>query len=347
MTSASPVPPRPPRGPAGSAGSPTAAPAAASATPVKRPREKTTGGGLQALGVHWRVVRETLLRFWREPVAHLLTAFVIGVTLALPATLQALVTNARQVGYSWEGTLQASLFLRDSVSEADGRALAERLKSKAGVSATHYISRAEALTEFQAHSGFSEALAVVGQNPLPAVVVVSADPSVPKEQTKELFSSLGGLPEVEQANLDQGWLERLYAIIAVVERGIWLLAVLLGVAVVVVVGNTIRLDIENRREEIRVQKFIGAADGFIRRPFLYTGVFYGLLGGLIAYGLVQLSLFTLRGPARDLSALYASQYEIHGPGVLPTLVIFVASLGLGWLGSFVSVTRHIAHIEPV
>jgi len=295
---------------------------------------------------HLRALFATLGRLFRTPMSTFLTAAVIGITLSLPASLHVLLRNVSAVSYSWEGSLQASLFLKDSVTPERGRALAQSLAARPGVARASYISREQSLAEFRDLSGFGEALDLLSDNPLPAVIVVTPQRNLGEGPTNQLLDALSQLPEVEVAKLDQKWLERLYAILAIVERGVLIVSALLALAVVVTVGNTIRLDIENRREEIIVMKLIGAPDSFIRRPFLYTGFWYGLFGGLIAWLLVHAALEALAGPARRLAGLYDSAYQITGPSAGSVLALLAAGVLLGALGSAWTVGRHLGRYEP-
>lgn len=309
------------------------------------------GGARPAWAQRWaqdnlRALFATLGRLFRTPVSTLLTAAVIGITLSLPASLHVLLRNVSAVSYSWEGSLQASLFLKDDVSPERGRELARVLGARAGVARASYISREQSLAEFRELSGFGEALDLLSDNPLPAVIVVTPQRELGEGPTQHLLQELSQLPEVEVAKLDQKWLERLYAILAIVERAVLIVSGLLALAVVVTVGNTIRLDIENRREEIVVMKLIGAPDSFIRRPFLYTGFWYGLFGGLIAWLLVHLALKALAGPAHRLAGLYESSYQITGPSGESVLLLLAAGVLLGALGSAWTVGRHLGRYEP-
>jgi cell division transport system permease protein len=293
-----------------------------------------------------RVLFTSLGRLSREPVSTLLTAAVIGVTLALPAGLHVVVQNLSAISYSWEGSLQASLFLKDEVTAERGRELARALQQRQGVARASYISREQSLVEFRELSGFGEALELLADNPLPAVIVVTPQRQLSQERMSALMDELSRLPEVEVAKLDQKWLDRLYAILDIVQRAVLIIAGMLALAVMVIVGNTIRLEIENRREEIIVMKLIGAPDSFIRRPFLYTGVWYGLAGGLFAWLLVDGALYALAGPARRLAGLYESSYALAGLSPQTTLLMLGAGVALGVLGSAWTVGRHLGRYEP-
>lgn len=295
---------------------------------------------------HARDLVDSLGRLYRAPLASLLTASVIGITLVLPAALHVVFKNLDALSYRWEGTVQASLFLAGDVDETAGRRLAERIAAREGVAGTEFVSRAEALAEFRELSGLGSALDALEDNPLPAVIVVRPETGRPAADIGALVDELAAEPEVERAQLDQAWLRRLYAILDVAERGVTLLAALLALAVLFIVGNTIRLDIENRRAEIEVMKLVGAPDDFIRRPFLYSGFWYGLAGGLLAWLLLGICLLALTGPVRELAGLYGSDAGLQGLGLRGSLWLIAAGVALGWLGSAVTVARRLRAIEP-
>jgi len=296
---------------------------------------------------HARTLVATLGRLSREPLSTFLTAAVIGITLALPAGLHVLVQNVSAISYSWEGTLQASLFLEESVTPERGRALVRELQQRQDVAKASYISREQSMIEFRELSGFGEALDLLADlNPLPAVIVVTPKRDLPQARMQALMNALAALPEVEVAKLDQKWLERLYAILHIIERAVLIIAAMLALAVMVTVGNTIRLEIEARREEIIVMKLIGAPDSFIRRPFLYTGLWYGLGGGLVAWLFVQGAMYALAGPARRLAGLYESSYTLVGLTPEATAIVLASGVALGVLGSAWTVGRHLGRYEP-
>lgn len=295
---------------------------------------------------HAQTLVFTLGRLYQRPVATGLTVLVIGITLALPAGLHLVIQNINAVGYSWEGTLNASLFLADDTDESRARQIASEIRSQTSVRGTTYISRQQALEEFQALSGFGEALELLDENPLPAVIVVQFKTTQSPEVIDAVMRELAELPDVVQAKLDHQWLDRLFAILATVQRAAVLIAALLGVAVVLTVGNTIRLDIENRRDEIVIMKLVGASDAFVRRPFLYTGFWYGLFGGLTALILLGIGVGLMAGPAGQLAALYQSSFVIEGLGFGRSLLLLLLGIALGWFGAAWTVARHLGAIVP-
>lgn len=295
---------------------------------------------------HLRVLLFSLGKIARSPLAALLTALVIGIALALPAGLYVAVNNLATVSYSWQESTQLSLFLKDNVSAERGTALARDIGNEPGVARAQFISREQSLREFRELSGFGDALDLLQGNPLPAVISVSPQRGQSKADVESLLDRLSKLTEVELAKLDQQWLERLYAVLAIAERAVGIIAVLLGLAVMVIIGNTIRLDIESRREEIEVMKLIGAPGGFVRRPFLYSGFWFGLGGGALAWALVGVGTQMLAEPSAQLAALYGSDYQIDGLSIRDGLSLVGAGIVLGWAGAFVTVTRRLAQIEP-
>lgn len=283
----------------------------------------------------------------RNPFATLMTAAVIGIALALPSGLHVVLKNAQQLSGGWDGAAQISLFLKRSVGEAEAERLAQQIERLPQVATVTYISRTEALEEFQRLSGFGDALQALKDNPLPSVLVVRPVPAENTPQaTATLLERLGTYPPVDMAQLDMQWVKRLYVIMELVRRGVMVLAILLAVAVLLVVGNTIRLAIQNRRDEIVVMKLIGGTDAFIRRPFLYTGFWYGLFGGLLAWLLVSLSLSILADPVERLAGLYQSRFELRGLDLASIATLLGTSILLGLAGSWLAVGRHLRDIEP-
>ena len=298
---------------------------------------------------HLRACIASLGGLLRTPFASLMTAVVIGVALALPSGFHALLSNVQGLAAGLEGEVaQISLFLKTGIKDDAARNLAWRLRSMEDVAAVRYISPQQALEEFQRNAGVRDALTYLDENPLPAVLVVKpAKNFSDAEIVRGLVRRLEALPEVESAQLDWAWLERLHALVALADRGMSLVGAILAVAVLFIVGNTIRLAIENRREEIVITKLIGATDAFIRRPFIYGGVWYGLAGGLIALIIVDGILWGMSGPVAHLASLYQSNFQLGMLGGSVAVTVLLASIALGWFGAWLAVSRHLRRIEPV
>ncbi|HUO82709.1 MAG TPA: permease-like cell division protein FtsX [Gammaproteobacteria bacterium] len=289
----------------------------------------------------------TLGTLTRQPVATLMTVAVIGIALALPASLYLLVVNGRALTGGLESAADVSVYLREHVSPAAAAALAEDLRARADVAAVRLIDPAEALEEFERRSGFGAALDTLAVNPLPFTLVVRpAQDTAGPAALAALAEELGALPQAELAQQDTEWVRRLDALLDIVRRTVVLAAIVLALGVIVIVGNTIRLDIQNRRAEIEVTKLIGASDGFIRRPFLYSGFWYGLGGGLFAALLVTAALMTLSGAVGRVAGLYGSSFRLEGLGAGTVVALLGTGALLGWLGSWLAAARHMRRIEP-
>ena len=296
---------------------------------------------------HIQVFFYSLGQLSRAPISTLMTCMVIGIALALPTGLHTLLKNAQQLSGGWESTAQISVFLKKKITATQAQKLKSDIQQWPDIISVHYISREQALKEFQALSGFGDALKALNMNPLPSVLIVKPKLSKENEQaTQTLLNRLRTLKQTDKAQLDMQWVRRLYAIMNIVERGVQILGFLLALAVLLVVGNTIRLAIQNRRKEIVVMKLIGGTDAFIRRPFLYTGFWYGLFGGFIAWMLVSFTMLSISSPIEKLTTLYQNQFELNNMSFLTTLMLLGISILLGLVGSWFTVGRHLREIEP-
>jgi len=288
----------------------------------------------------------SLGRLARQPFASLMIVLVIAVTLALPAAINLIVKNARTVSGSWDNALDFSVFLQPSLSANEADKLAQLIGQRADVDAVDLILADDALAEFKQQSGFGAALDQLTDNPLPHTLVVRPGPGNTSASLILLQEEINNLPETDHVQVDTEWVQRFHAILDIVRQAIAIGAALLGVAIVVIIGNTIRLDIENRREEIEVTKLIGASNAFVRRPFLWTGFWYGLLGGLLALALVYYGLYLLEGPVARLSGLYQSTIAISSLSLAECGAIIGIGVFLGLFGSWLTAARHMRRIEP-
>lgn len=288
-----------------------------------------------------------LRRLLAAPAAAAMTVLAIGIALALPATLYVAVKNLQQVSEGWGDSAQISLFLRQDMSAQDIRGTRAHIEAMNGVRDVRHMTSGAALQEFQSLSGLEDLDEVLAGNPFPEVLLVvpEADYATPVG-VAPLLHQLRALPQVELAQLDMAWLERWHALMTLGQRAVWLLAVLLALGVVLVVGNTIRLAVQNRRDEIAVQKLIGATDRFIRRPFLYGGGWYGVCGAVVAWLLVYMAVMALQGPVLRLVQLYGSSYRVEALGIGGALLLLVAGGMLGLAGARLAVGRHLRDIEP-
>jgi len=209
-----------------------------------------------------------------------------------------------------------------------------------------FISASDALADFRAQSGFGAALDQLPDNPLPHTLVVRPSAGNTSASMVLLQEELANLPETEHVQVDTEWVQRFHAILDIVRQAIAIGAALLGIAIIVIIGNTIRLDIENRREEIEVTKLIGASNAFVRRPFLWTGFWYGLFGGLMALALVYYGLFLLDAPVARLAGLYQANIAIASMTFGEALAIVGIAVLLGLFSAWFTAARHMRRIEP-
>jgi cell division transport system permease protein len=305
-------------------------------------------GNLQAyFARHAQTLLGSLGRIVSHPFATLMTMGVIAVALALPLFLNLLLTNVRTATGNWNEAFELSVYMDKRASAVRTAAVAKQLRQRGDVAAVRVITADQALAEFRNDSGFGKALDALSDNPLPDTLIVT--PTVGKstpEGTAALKAAIAATADVQTVQLDTEWVKRLQAMLDIARRVVWLTGGLLGAGVVLIVGNTIRLDILNRRTEIEVMKLVGASDGFARRPFLYGGIWYGLGGGLMALILVAVAVAVLDRPVESLAKLYGSQLHLQGLGVIAGIELLGVAAGLAWLGSWLAATRHIRGIEP-
>ena len=296
---------------------------------------------------HAQVLIGSLGRIVHQPFATLMTMGVIAVALALPLFLSLLLQNARTATGNWNEAYDLSVYMDKKAGAARVQSLAKQLRQRGDVAAVRIISAEQALVEFRRDSGFGTALDVLADNPLPDTLVVTPTlGSSTPQGTETLKSAIAGMGEVQTVQIDTEWVKRLHAMIDLLRRVVLLTGALLGAGIVLIVSNTIRLDILNRRAEIEVMKLVGASDGFTRRPFLYSGIWYGLGGGLLALMLVVVASAVLARPVAQLAFLYGSTFSLEGLKIATAGAVLGVAIGLSWLGSWLAATRHIRAIEP-
>jgi cell division transport system permease protein len=285
-------------------------------------------------------------RIARHPFSSLMIVLVIAVTLALPAAINLVVKNARAISGSWDNALDFSVYLKQEVSDSEAEGLGRLIEQRADIESVTFVSSSTALDEFKELSGFGAALDQLPDNPLPHTLVVRPSANNTGASMILLQEELANLPETEHVQVDTEWVQRFHAILDIVRQAIAIGAALLGIAIVVVIGNTIRLDIENRRDEIEVTKLIGASNAFVRRPFLWTGFWYGLLGGALALALVYSGLTMLQGPVARLAGLYQGNLAIASVDIAEAGAIVGIGIFLGLFASWLTAARHMRRIEP-
>lgn len=286
-------------------------------------------------------------RLTARPVATAFTLAVLSVAMTLPLLFGLLLSNAGSLSGSVGNARAISVFLKPDVDVAAAQELAKKLRERDDVAGVELKTPEQGLEEFRRRSGFSDALDVLHDNPLPTVLIVDLRNSKnDREVTPVLIEALRGNPRVDLVQYDARWRERLNAILDVARRGAAILAILLALATLLIVGNTVRLDIQGRSEEIAVMQLLGASDGFVRRPFLYTGLWYGLLAGLLSLLMIGVVEWGLAAPLTELAASYDHRFDVHGLPFAGMLMVLAASTLLGWLGAGVAASRHIALGQP-
>lgn len=294
------------------------------------------------LNQHYQAACETVARIWHMPLSHSLTMLVIAITLSLPLTLWVLLNNVKPLGEHWQRGTQISLYLQLSTSPEKAQALAHQLRLRSDVGKVDYISPEEGLAQFTLDHELSDVMSALPENPLPPVIeVFPARADTSAVSVDNLLLELKQLPEVQSAILDARWLERLQSFLRIGQRIIDALALLFVGAVLLIIGNTIRLAMHDRREEIAVSRWVGATNAFVRRPFLYAGFFYGIAGGLGAWILLQLFLWGLSGPTAHLAALYHSRFVLNGLNMGQFFFMLLLGGFLGWLGALLTVNREL------
>jgi cell division transport system permease protein len=304
---------------------------------------------VQALRHYFGLHRTNLLgavgRLAGQPFASILTILVIATAFALPAGLRVAVNNANAVSNSWQSAADFTVYLKTDVSEDAAKRAARGIEERDDVAAVTLIDRDAALAEFRAQSGFGEALDALDGNPLPHTLVVHPASGIAAD-VEALAEAVAKLPETELVQVDTAWVSRLRAMLALAARLVDFATALLGLAVAIVVGNTIRLEINNRSVEIEVTKLVGGTDAFIRRPFLYLGLCYGLAGALVALAIVGLGLLLLGPPVRSVAALYGSSFSLAGLSLRESAIMLLGGAFLGWAGAGLAAARHLRAIEP-
>jgi len=280
-----------------------------------------------------------------NPLASLMTWLVIGIALALPGILYVMLNNIADVSADWGGKPRVSLYLQKEVTKDAGDALAKEIRVSTSVDEVRFVSSEAALKDFQQRSGFGDVLNSLDRNPLPHVIEVVLVSSEPMALTG-LMAGWESDRRIAKVSVDLAWLERLFALLQFGERLVWSLSLVLALGVVLIMGNTIRLAIENRRQEIEVIKLFGATDSFVRRPFLYLGFWYGFGGATIAMILLQSSLVFLAEPVELLAQSYRDDFALQGPGAGGVLFLLLMGSLLGISGALVAVSRHLRLIEP-
>ncbi|KZY29105.1 MULTISPECIES: permease-like cell division protein FtsX [unclassified Oleiphilus] len=296
---------------------------------------------------HKKVAKATLLSLLKTPIASLFTCAVLGIALVLPALLTSLLSNIESLGEDWDGSAQITLLLKKGVPLIDGQRLADDIAKRKSITSSQFIDNDSALSNFKERFEFADAIDYLDSNPLPHVIIVRPSDALNTiEHIEQLKDALITLPEIESAILDVVWVKRLQSIINMLQQAVSVIGIMLALVVILVLGNTIRLAIENKKEEIIVIKLVGGTDGFVRRPFLYMGVLFGFGASLVAWILLIIITAILNGPVEALASSYQSTFSLSSLSFESTLLLFLIGTGLGWFSSWLAVRKHLDDIEP-
>ena len=308
-----------------------------------RGNSKTSLSGRQRLfawlTLHRDCAQDALRRLWQQPASSAMTLAVIAIALLLPALLYVTGKNLNQFDDSLAQANLVTAYLQADIDNSAVEHLRQRLASHEQVSNTRFISPEQAASDFAQWSGLGDVIDSLAQNPLPASLVISlADTRY--ETAEQIQALLSDEPAVAFVQIDQLWLQRLDSFLSLTRRAVLALIAVLSLAVLFITGNSIRTSSASREAEIRVMNLIGATRAFIARPFLYTGLWYGLLGGALAWLMLAVLMLMLSGPAEELLAFYGNQYQLQGLGATASFALLGGSAALGWLGARLSVSRH-------
>lgn len=296
---------------------------------------------------HAQALFSSLGRLIRSPFTSLMTILVLAITVALAGSFYLLVNNARQLTGNLEASNQVSIFLKNSVSDAEGRKLAEKLGKNGSIEGVKVITKSQAMDEFKAYSGFGDALNALDSNPLPTVIQV-----LPKNTLKgdaeldKLIAEFQRYPQVDFVQMDMQWVKRLQSIMQLAGRGVALLNTLLAIAIIFITGNTIRLELQNRREEVLIAKLVGATHAFVQRPFVYTGLWLGFFAGVTAWLIITTMVLVLQAPLEKLSLLYDGGFHILYFNFTETLLLLFFSSFSGALGAWLVLYSQLRQIKP-
>ena len=303
------------------------------------------------LSRHLQVFFSTLGNMRRTPMTTINTLLIIAITLLLPSLLYIAVKSAQGLSNNWQGRPQISIFLQQELNESTAQLIFEEIQLHPSIELAEFITPDQALAEFRLlsddNASLQHELDFLGENPLPASIVVMPDRTSAKpENLVSLKEQLSQFDGIESVRLDLDWTERFNAMLEVFSRVSILLSALLGLGLVIIVGNTIKLLIFNRRDEIEIIKLVGGSDAFVRRPFLYYGAFFGLLGASISLGLLMIAAKLVSRPISELASLYNTDVLLHQVNPLEIAGILLIGTSLGWLAARWSVAMHLRQIQP-
>ena len=309
-------------------------------TSNRQNRASRRGSDVGTLQIHRKIALDSIKRLILSPLSSLMTIVVIAVSLLLPALLFGLNDNLQLILLEFQNSARITLFLDDSVSEPQGENVSKDLLTYNFIQSAAYVSKAEALEEFSLSSGLGEILRSFSHNPLPAAIIVTPT-TLNSRDVNALAQRLETISEVDFMQLDSQWINRLSALSDLISIAGKLLAAIVITGLFFIIGNTIKHDIENRRQEIKVMKLVGGTDSYVARPFLYRGILFGVLGGSFAVFLHLIILMVFNGSLQELIQLYNSSFTLQGLGFFNSFSLIVSGALIGWFAAFLVSFRHI------
>ncbi|MDU8925049.1 permease-like cell division protein FtsX [Pasteurellaceae bacterium LIM206] len=298
----------------------------------------------------WVQMYYVLRSVWQDLVKKkygtLLTVLVIAVSLTVPTVSFLLWKNTHKAATEFYPESDITVYLHKNLSEDDANAVVEKIRQQEGIESLNYISRQQSLKDFKSWSGFGEELDILDDNPLPAVVMITPTKAYQESgKREELRANLDKIKGVQEVRLDNNWMEKLTALTWLIAHVAIFCAVLMTLAVCLVIGNSIRSDVYSSQANIEVMKLLGATDQFILRPYLYTGIIYGLLGGFFASFFSSLLIGYFTSAVKYVTDIFAVQFELYGLGVGEFLFLMVICAVVGYVSAWISATRHIRILE--
>jgi cell division transport system permease protein len=315
---------------------------------IKKPQSKLTAPRATSgfFLIHWKQAKSSFSKMWQRPLGNLLTLAVISMALAMPACLYLLGKNVGEVAKDVTSPSQISAYVEGGIPEPRVIVLKDEIEGWEPVELVEYISPQQGLADLGKYTGFDDALTILDDYSLPGVLVIT--PSVHNDkQIKELASKIKAQDLVTDVRLDEDWLARLDAIKTLVAVIVVTLTVLMLGAVFLIIGNTLRFNVLAHKEEIQTMKLIGATDSFILRPYLYSGMWFGVLGAICAWLVTALITVLLNSAVDNLAQLYDSHFRVIGLSWDESLLLFIVGTLLGCVAAKLSAQRHLKEIEPV
>ncbi|MEE9345960.1 MAG: permease-like cell division protein FtsX [Methylococcales bacterium] len=296
--------------------------------------------------LHLRAALNSLGQLSQKRIATLANIIVIAIALALPAAFYLAIQNISDASHGLGESTQLTVFLQTDVNQASAEQLSKKIRQRVDITDVNIISKEQGLNELKDYSGFGETITALENNPLPIVLQVQPiDQLSSTSELNQLMTELRQFPEVDIVQLDLMLVKRLQSIVNIGQRVVWILGLLFCLAVIFIVGNTIRLELQTRHDELEITKLMGATNRFVRRPFLYTGAWLGFFGSMIACIIVAVIYTAIQSPADQLSGLYESAFQLNFLTASELMMLLLTGVSTGVLGAWMSASRHLQRID--